>query len=183
MMVRLKLDPVDERATEGRPDLGQDVDGVNDGASRLVRVLGGPEHEGLDLRCDVRRPGPAHTILFTGYLVKEILAKRDEVALDLESRGRGVVAAVAVLEGAVFRGHEGIEVVRRDELVLGAVDELDEAAELPVRAVVVDERQVRRDVLQEEDLGDAVEDIRSRRQAGIGGVLGQDRAGRSCGSC
>ena len=101
-------------------------------------------------------------------------AQRLEVALGQQPGERGIEAAVARLEDAPLLGHEGIEVVGRDQLVLGPVDELDEAAERPVRAEVVDEREVRRDVAQQEHLPDAIEHVGPRRQPGIGRVLGQD---------
>ena len=97
-----------------------------------------------------------------------------EVALDLEPRGGGRVAPVPGLEREAFTLDERVEVVRRDQLVLGAVDELDEVAEGPAPLVVVDERQVRTDVPQQQHLADAVEDVGSCGQAGVGRRFGED---------
>ena len=99
------------------------------------------------------------------------LAGRSEVALPLEAFGGRLVRAVAFLEDAAFLGDEGLEVGRRDELVLGPVDERDELGQPPV--VVVDERELGPDVAQEEDLADAVEHVRVRRQPGVRRRLGQ----------
>ena len=64
------------------------------------------------------------------------LAQRHEVALGLEARRRCLEAAVSSLEDAALLVHEGIEVVRADQLVLRPVDELDEVRPAPpVRAV------------------------------------------------
>lgn len=92
--------------------------------------------------------------------------------------GEGVLDdSVACFEGRVLAGDEGVEVVGRDELVLGPVDEADEVRQ-PVVGVaparVVDERQGRADVAQKEDLADAVEDVEVAREAGLAGVVGQD---------
>ena len=97
-----------------------------------------------------------------------------EVALDLEPRGGGRVAPVPGLEREPLRRHVGVEVVRRHQLVLGAVDELDEVAEGPAPLVVVDERQVRADVPQQQHLAHAVEDVGPGGQAGVGRRLGED---------
>ena len=81
---------------------------------------------------------------------------------------------------------EGVEVVGRDELVLGPIDEADELVEPVVRvalARVVDERQVRPDVAQEQHLADPVEHVRVRREIRLGGVAPTGSDGRSCGSC
>ena len=59
------------------------------------------------------------------------LAERLEVALRREARVGGLEAAVALLEDAPLLGDEGVEVVGRDQLVLGPVDELDEARPAP----------------------------------------------------
>ena len=97
-----------------------------------------------------------------------------EVALNLEAVPRRPVAPVPGLEREPLRRHVGVEVVRRHQLVLGAVDELDEVAEGPAPLVVVDERQVRADVPEEQHLADAVEDVGPRGQAGVGRGFGED---------
>ncbi len=109
----------------------------------------------------------------TPRVVASNRAKRLQVALERQAVGGGFEAPVALLEDAALLGDERIEVVGRDQLVLGAVDELDDRAEGPAR-IVVDEVEARRDVPEEQDLRDAVEDVGPRGQAGIGGVLGQD---------
>lgn len=100
-------------------------------------------------------------------------AERPQVALELESSEGGVEATVARLEDALLLGDEGIEGGRRDELVLASIDELDERAEPPGRRVV-DQPEAVSDVLEQQQLADPIEDLRARRQPGIGGVLGQD---------
>ena len=55
------------------------------------------------------------------------LAERREVALGVEPDGGIVEAAVSASKTRRSRGDEGVEVVGRDQLVLRAVDELDEA--------------------------------------------------------
>ena len=99
------------------------------------------------------------------------LARGAQVALPLEAFGGRLVGAVAVLEDAALLGDEGLEVGRRDELVLGPVDERDELGQPPV--AVVDERELGPDVAQEEDLADAVEHVRVGRQPGVRRRLGQ----------
>ena len=59
------------------------------------------------------------------------LAERLEVALRREPSRGGLEAAVALLEDAPLLGDEGVEVVGRDQLVLGPVDELDEVRRAP----------------------------------------------------
>ena len=87
-----------------------------------------------------------------------------------------LVAAEAVLEGEALAIGEGLEVVGRDELVLGPIDEGDELVE-PVVGVaataVVEEGQVAADVAQQQQLADAVEHIGLRRQTRVGGRLGE----------
>jgi len=68
------------------------------------------------------------------------------------------------LSASIAPDHVRPEVGRRDELVLGAVDELDELRKRPIRAVV-DQMEVRPQVADEEELADAVEHIRIRRHA------------------
>ena len=99
------------------------------------------------------------------------LARCAQVALPLEPLRGGLVGAVALLEDAPLLGDDGLEVRRRDELVLGPVDERDELGQPPVG--VVDERELGPDVAQEEDLADAVEHVRVRRQPGVRRRLGQ----------
>ncbi len=106
-------------------------------------------------------------------VVASNLAQWREVALQHEPLDCGGVAPKASLVDTLLLGHERIEVVRRDELVLASIDEPDEVTEVPVGAVV-DQTQVGSQVLDQEHLADAVEDIGPWRQAGVGRVLGQD---------
>src|ERR1019366_3908193 len=59
------------------------------------------------------------------------LSRQREVALGFEPGNRRAIGPVALLEYGSFLGHVGIEVVRRDQLVLGPGDELDERTEGP----------------------------------------------------
>ncbi len=99
-------------------------------------------------------------------------AHRLQVAGAVQALGGGVEAAVVQFVSVAFGLHEGVEVVGADQLVLGAVDEPHQAAQGPVRVVA----QVKggRDLAQEEQLADAVEDVRACREPGVGGVLGED---------
>ncbi len=97
---------------------------------------------------------------------------RSQVALDEEARGGIRVAAVSVLEDLALSGDEGVEVVRRDELVLGAIDEPNQVAIRPLPRVV-DERQLWADLPQHQELTDAVQHIRPCRQAHLRAGFGQ----------
>ena len=101
------------------------------------------------------------------------LAERSQVAVDGQPVGGRLEAPEPLFEHPALLGDEGIEVGRVNELVLASIDELDERAEPPLRPVV-DEMEVRPQVLEEQHLGDAVEDVGARRQPGIGRVLGED---------
>src|SRR3712207_6853711 len=56
------------------------------------------------------------------------------------------------------------------------VDELDEARQIPLGRVV-DEPEGRPEVAQEQPLADAIEDVRSRREGGVRGGVGEDLLG------
>ena len=88
---------------------------------------------------------------------------RAQVALDEEARGGIGIAAVSVFEDLALAGDKGVEVVRRDELVLGAVDEPHQVAVEPLTGVI-DQGQARPDVPDEQELTDAVQHIGPRRQ-------------------
>ena len=101
------------------------------------------------------------------------IADRREVAVDEESGGRIGVAAVSVLEDPLLAGDEGVEVVRRDQLVLRPVDELHELRQVPGRRVI-DQAEVWPQLAEQEQLADAVEDVRVAGHVRIGGALAQD---------
>ena len=104
------------------------------------------------------------------------VAERVEVALRLESLEGSIEAAEASLEGEALAVSERLEVVGRDELVLGAIDEGDELVEPVVgvaAAAVVEQRQVAPDVAQEQELADAIEHVGLGRQPRVGGRLGE----------
>ena len=93
------------------------------------------------------------------------------------ARARLVTSRSASSNACALALDEGVEVVGRDELVLGPVDEPDELVEPVVRvaaAGVVEERQVRPDVAEQQDLADPVEHVGVRRQPRLRGVVGQD---------
>ena len=96
-----------------------------------------------------------------------------EVAVDEEPSGRIGVAAISVLEDPLLTGDEGVEVVRRDELVLRPVDELHELRQMP-GGRVIDQAEVCAELAEEEQLADAVEDVRVARHVRIGCALAQD---------
>ena len=96
-----------------------------------------------------------------------------EVAVDEESSGRIGVAAVSVLEDPLLAGDEGVEVVRRDELVLRPVDELHELRQVP-GGRVIDQAEVRAELAEQEQLADPVEDVRVAGHVRIGRALAQD---------
>ncbi len=62
------------------------------------------------------------------------VADRAQVAVGDQAGGGIGVGAVSVLEDRSLAGDEGVEVVRRDQLVLGAVDELHEVRRTTSRA-------------------------------------------------
>lgn len=95
-----------------------------------------------------------------------------QAARECQAAGDIGVWAESVLEGGPLTLDEGVEVVGRDELVLGAVDELHELGERELR--VVDEVEVRAQVAQEQVLPDAVQHVRPRRHPGLRRRLGQD---------
>ena len=97
---------------------------------------------------------------------------RAQVALDEEARGGIGIAAVSVFEDLALAGDKGVEVVRRDELVLGAVDEPHQVAVEPLTGVI-DQGQARPDVPDEQELTDAVQHIGPRRQPHLRARFGQ----------
>ena len=98
-----------------------------------------------------------------------------ERAEGLEALEGLLVGLEAGLEGGPLGGHEGVEVGRAHELVLGPVDEGDESVEVRsgIGARVVEEREGGADVTQEEHLADPVEHVGGRGQPRIGGRLDQ----------
>ncbi len=96
-----------------------------------------------------------------------------QVALDGQPRRGLGVAPVSVLEDVPLVLDEGLELGGRDQLVLGAVDELHELAQVPIGAVV-DESQRGAEVADQEQLADAVEHVGVGRETSLGGRFGQN---------
>jgi hypothetical protein len=112
-----------------------------------------------------------------GVGAPRVVAAAVEGAEGLETLERAVVRSVPPLEGGLLGCQVRVEVVRADELVLGPVDERHEAVEPEERVAapgVVEERQPRAEVAQEEHLADTVEDVGHRREARVGRGLDED---------
>ena len=141
-------------------------------ASRSADLLDRREVRGGRVRAGLLRA----LLASEGRIGRTDVAQRVEVALGLEPLEGSLEAAEAVFEGEALAVGEGREVVRRDELVLGPVDEGHELVE-PVVGIaapaVVEQRQVTPDITQQQQLADAVEHIGLRRQARVSGRLGE----------
>ena len=101
-------------------------------------------------------------------------AERGQVPLELELLDRRFCATKPLLECLALLEGEPVVIAGSDELVLASVDERDDVRVRVVVRRVVQQPQTGHEIAQEQQLADAVEDVRPARQPRLASVIGQD---------